>query len=106
MRLLAVKISSLILFLVITFFFKNILAVEYSSCDIKKDEWHKIVDFDASVEIYYNECKLNLKDYRYLAIPIHNKSSKKLFVDAIWGNGKNGLILMQDILWNLIPLIQ
>tara|TARA_B110001452_G_scaffold267240_1_gene276354 strand:- start:10332 stop:12317 length:1986 start_codon:yes stop_codon:yes gene_type:complete len=93
MRLLAVKISSFILFLVITFFSKNILAIKYSSCDIKKDEWHKIVDFDkdASVEIYYNECKLNLKDYRYLAIPIHNKSSDKLFIDAIWGNGKKWL---------------
>ena len=85
MRLLAIKISFFILFLEITSFPKNILAIEYSSCDIKKDEWHKIVDFDkdALVEIYYNECKLNLKDSRYLAIPIHNKSSEKLFIDAL-----------------------
>ena len=93
MRLLAIKISSLILFLIITFFFKNILAIEYSSCALKKAEWHKIVDFDidAFVEIYYNECKLNFKHYRYLALPIHKKSSEKLFVDAIWGNGKKWL---------------
>ncbi|RPG79799.1 MAG: hypothetical protein CBC95_003705 [Crocinitomicaceae bacterium TMED135] len=93
MRLLAVKISFFILFLVITFFPKNILAIKYSSCDINKDDWYKIIDFDkdVSVEIFYNECKLNLKYYRYLAVPINNKSSEKLFVDAIWGNGKKWL---------------
>ena len=91
MRLLAVKISFFILFLVIIFFPKNILAIKYSSCDINKEEWHKIVDFDKdiSVEIFYNECKLNLKDYRYLAVPTYNKISEKLFVDAhgVWGTG-------------------
>ena len=93
MRFLDFKISFFILFLAITFFPKNILAIKYSSCDINKDDWLKIIDFDKdfSVEISYNECKLNLKDYRYLAVPINNKSSEKLFVDAIWGNGKKWL---------------
>ena len=56
MRLLAFKISFFILFLVITFFPKNILAIKYSSCDINKDDWYKIIDFDkdVSVEIFYN----------------------------------------------------
>ena len=91
MRLLAVKIYFFILFLVIIFFPKNILAIKYLSCDINNEEWHKIVDFDkdVSVEIFYNECKFNLKAYRYLAAPTYNKSSEKLFVDAhgVWGAG-------------------
>ena len=93
MRFLDVKISFFILFIAITFFPKNISAIKYSSCDINKDDWLKIIDFDKdfSVEISYNECKLNLKDYRYLAVPINNKSSEKLFVDVIWGNGKKWL---------------
>ena len=49
MRLLAVKIYFFIFFLVIIFFPKNILGIKYSFCDINKEEWHKIVDFDKDV---------------------------------------------------------
>ena len=93
MRFSVFKISCFILFITNILIFKNVLAIKYSSCEIKKDEWFKIIDFDkdASIEIYYNECKLNLTDYRYLVIPIQNKSSEKLLVDAIWGNGKKWL---------------
>ena len=93
MRFSVFKISCFILLITNIIIFNNVLAIKYSSCEIKKDEWLKIIDFDkdASIEIYYNECKLNLTDYRYLVIPIQNKSSEKLLVDAIWGNGKKWL---------------
>ena len=100
MRSSVFKISCFVLFITNILIIKNVLAIKYSSCKIKKDEWFKIIDFDkdSTIEIYYNECKLNLKDFRYLVIPIQNKSSEKLLVDAIWGNGKKWLDLMQDIL--------
>ena len=93
MRSSVFKISCFILFITNIIIFNNVLAIKYSSCEIKKDEWFKIIDFDkdSTIEIYYNECKLNLRDYRYLVIPIQNKSSEKLLVDAIWGNGKKWL---------------
>ena len=93
MRSSVFKISYFVLQITIIITSKNVLAIKYSSCEIKKDKWFKISDFEKtfSVEIYYDECKLILKDYRYLAIPLNNKSSEKLFVDAVWGNGKKWL---------------
>ena len=74
MRSSVFKISYFVLQITIIIISKNVLAIKYSSCEIKKDKWFKISDFEKfSVEIYYDECKLILKDYRYLAIPLKIK---------------------------------
>ena len=87
------KISYSALLLVSMLLLNNVHGAKYSSCDISTVKWLSIndIDKDGYIEIDYNNCKLNLTGYRYLAIPIKNNSNENLLIDALWGNGKKWL---------------
>ena len=72
---------------------QSVYSKEYSMCELSENIWYTLSDMDSTgnLDFNYSECKLDLTNFKYLAIPVKNESSQKLLVDAYWGNGKKWL---------------
>ena len=72
---------------------QSVYSKEYSMCELSENIWYTLSNMDSTgnLDFNYSECKLDLTNFKYLAIPVKNESSQKLLVDAYWGNGKKWL---------------